>query len=265
MMIGECLLDDERVASFDTALRKSIKRGDSVLDAGTGSGIMALIAARYGASKVYAVEIDPDIANIARENVRINNYSEVIEVVTGDVNDLKLGPVDVVVMEMMDTGMIAEQQVPAIRNLRSTGTINSKTKLLPSKFTTSLKFIDYDFEFSSFQLPFILQARNFGVMSRIKKELTHQLRIDSASLYSDLPEHFEYTGVCGGGYDGIANAIVLNTVIELCDGVVSEGTSDLNMPVIVPIKPVDLGSSDVKFKISFTYGHGYGTFSYKSE
>jgi methylase of polypeptide subunit release factors len=50
--------------------------GKSVADVGTGSGIIALAAARAGAARVVAIDINPDAARSAGENTRINGLSD---------------------------------------------------------------------------------------------------------------------------------------------------------------------------------------------
>lgn len=50
--VGQCLMDRERSAAFDRAIRSIVKPHHTVLDAGTGSGLLALFAARAGARRV---------------------------------------------------------------------------------------------------------------------------------------------------------------------------------------------------------------------
>lgn len=52
-------------------------QGVSVLDMGTGTGILAILAAMRGASKVVGVEIDPPAYDNAVDNVKLNNHSEI--------------------------------------------------------------------------------------------------------------------------------------------------------------------------------------------
>ena len=59
-------------------------QGGQLLDVGTGSGILALAAARLGAKGVVAVDIDPDAVRVARENVAHNGLEDAIEVRQGD-------------------------------------------------------------------------------------------------------------------------------------------------------------------------------------
>lgn len=58
--------------------------GGKVLDVGTGSGILAIAAARLGAKDVLGVDIDPMAVRVARENVEKNGLSDVIDIREGD-------------------------------------------------------------------------------------------------------------------------------------------------------------------------------------
>ena len=58
-------------------------QGD-VLDVGTGSGILAIAAARLGAARVLAIDIDPVAVQVAGDNVRINGLADRVSVRRGD-------------------------------------------------------------------------------------------------------------------------------------------------------------------------------------
>lgn len=51
----------------------------SLLDLGTGSGILAMAASLLGAGRILALDIDPDAVDVARENLALNQLSERIE------------------------------------------------------------------------------------------------------------------------------------------------------------------------------------------
>lgn len=59
-------------------LEQAIKGEEKVLDIGTGSGILAIAAAKLGAVKVMAIDVDNLAVNIAIENSKLNNISEKI-------------------------------------------------------------------------------------------------------------------------------------------------------------------------------------------
>ncbi|WP_066415711.1 methyltransferase domain-containing protein [Halorubrum aethiopicum] len=63
-----------------------VAAGDRVLDAGTGTGILAAHLGRVGAD-VTTYEVDPEFADVARENMRVAGVEERVEVRTGDLAD----------------------------------------------------------------------------------------------------------------------------------------------------------------------------------
>ena len=61
-------------------LEEVVKSGETVADIGTGSGILAIVAAKLGAQKIYAVDLDKKAAEIAEENCRHNSVEDIIDV-----------------------------------------------------------------------------------------------------------------------------------------------------------------------------------------
>lgn len=82
------------------ALAARPPRGLEVLDLGTGSGILAVAAARLGARRVLAADIDPVATAVAEENVALNEVDEVVEVVTGDLSAAS-GAFDLVIANIL--------------------------------------------------------------------------------------------------------------------------------------------------------------------
>ncbi|MGD2207220.1 MAG: 50S ribosomal protein L11 methyltransferase [Anaerolineae bacterium] len=62
------------------ALEAHLTPGDSVLDVGTGSGILAIVAAKLGARSVLALEADPRAVTVAQENTAANGVAEQVAV-----------------------------------------------------------------------------------------------------------------------------------------------------------------------------------------
>jgi protein arginine N-methyltransferase 7 len=132
--VNQCLTDRKRTNKFKEAIERVVRPGDVVLDSGTGSAVLALMAARAGAKKVVAVEYDPYIAKIADHNIKRNGYEEVIDIVVGDVRNAHLAEgtrFDVVIMEMLTTGMIDEFQVWTMNNLHKKGYVDATTRFIP--------------------------------------------------------------------------------------------------------------------------------------
>lgn len=79
-----------------------IAAGDQVLDAGTGTGVLAAAMGRVGAT-VVSYERDPEFADVARENMRLAGVADRVEVRADDVTD-RIGDHDRLDAVTLDTG-----------------------------------------------------------------------------------------------------------------------------------------------------------------
>ena len=62
-------------------------RGFTVIDVGTGSGILAIGAAMLGAKDVLAIDIDPTAVKVAQENIEHNHLTDRIVAIEGNLLD----------------------------------------------------------------------------------------------------------------------------------------------------------------------------------
>jgi ribosomal protein L11 methyltransferase len=65
---------------------------ESLLDLGTGSGILSIAAAKLGYSPVIAVDFDPEAVRVARANARANRIHQKLKIRRGDVTKLPIRP-----------------------------------------------------------------------------------------------------------------------------------------------------------------------------
>lgn len=75
--------------------------GMTVFDIGTGSGILAIAAAKLGASDVQAVEYDAKAAETASHNVRTNGVETVVQVSQGNLMEGMQGRADIIVANLI--------------------------------------------------------------------------------------------------------------------------------------------------------------------
>jgi ribosomal protein L11 methyltransferase len=88
------------------ALEEQVKPQMSVLDLGTGSGILAIAAAKLGAGPVLALDTDSIAVEAARENVLLNDVQGQVVINQGSL-DQALGVYDLVVVNILADVIIA--------------------------------------------------------------------------------------------------------------------------------------------------------------
>jgi len=87
------------------ALEETMQAGADVLDLGTGSGILALAAARLGAASVLALDSDSQAVRAARQNVRLNGLEAVVRVELRILDDTP-SPFDVIAANISAAAII---------------------------------------------------------------------------------------------------------------------------------------------------------------
>ena len=110
------------------ALEERVRGGDDVLDLGTGSGILAVAAAKLGACRVLALDTDPQAVMAARDNAAANRVGDVVEVWEGTLPESAAGErFDVIVANI--SGLTLERLAPSLA-----GALKSEGALIISGF-----------------------------------------------------------------------------------------------------------------------------------
>lgn len=129
---GGMIADKVRTAAYADALQKTVNPDTVVLDIGTGTGIFALLACRFGARRVYAVEPSNAIA-LARDIARANGYADHIDFIQGLSERVVLPePVDVIVSDIRGVLPLHRKSVTAIVDARQR-LLAPGGKLIPGK------------------------------------------------------------------------------------------------------------------------------------
>jgi type III protein arginine methyltransferase len=115
---GQMLNDSSRNKAFRAALERAIHPGQLVLDIGTGTGLLSIMAAQCGAN-VITCEMNPFIAQIAEQIIDQNGFSDQIRVIAKKSTELKLGadlpsPADLLVTETIGPGFLDEFILPTL-------------------------------------------------------------------------------------------------------------------------------------------------------
>lgn len=83
------------------ALDSYLKGSPQVFDIGCGSGILSIVAAKLGASKVISTDLDELCVKITKENVNINNVEDIVEVKQGNLLDSISGKANIIVANII--------------------------------------------------------------------------------------------------------------------------------------------------------------------
>ena len=117
------LRDGPRNAAYRKAI-EALAPDRTVLDIGTGSGLLAMLAARAGAAHVYACEAEPLLAATAREIVAANGLADRITVFSRHSGKLDRqrdlgGGVDLVVSEILSHEVLGEHVLTSLAHARA--------------------------------------------------------------------------------------------------------------------------------------------------
>ncbi len=128
----EMLSDSVRVDAYHRGIRRNVEPGDVVLDLGTGTGLLAFMASRAGAKKVYAVE-HSDFIEVAREIAKLNGFTNIEFVQANSREFTPPEPIDVVLHEQMGDELFNENMLMNLLDLRDR-VLRPGGRILPSRF-----------------------------------------------------------------------------------------------------------------------------------
>jgi len=197
---------DEVVQKEDIVAESNISAGDTVVEAGAGTGIIALMAAARGAKKVYAIEINPKTVKVCREFIKYCGFEDTIQILEGDATNFELPEdVDVIISENMYTGLLAEPQMQIIDNLKKF--LKKGGKIIPEKFESYLELvIAQGLEENSI-------ARNSFKGST--ETVSKKIKFDEVDFNEQEPLDINKNIIIMADRDGEVNAVNISSLIQL--------------------------------------------------
>lgn len=138
--------DHERNDAYRAALEATVTPDDVVLEIGTGSGIVAMMAARAGARHVYTCEVSKPLATAAVETVRRNGYHDRVTVIPKKSTALVVGDdlperATVFVSELINIGMLAPAMLQVLRHARE-ALCTPDARIIPAAATVYAALIE---------------------------------------------------------------------------------------------------------------------------
>jgi type I protein arginine methyltransferase len=161
------LKDAPRMEPFREAVTKATPEGGTILELGGGTGVLSWFAAQK-AKKIYCVERNPEMAEIAKKFLKMNTNGHRVEVIQGDASTyVPPEPVDLVICEMIHTAMIREKQMDVIQafknNYRKAFPTSKMPKLLPEAIIQAVQPIQENYSFYGYNAPVPLFEEAFSL------------------------------------------------------------------------------------------------------
>ncbi|HVQ55948.1 MAG TPA: 50S ribosomal protein L11 methyltransferase, partial [Pyrinomonadaceae bacterium] len=114
------LADGLRNKLLYKAIKQNVNSETSFLDIGAGTGVWAILAAKLGAKRVVAVEIEECLIPIIYKHAQENGVADRVETVHGNSNDVKLkGRFNVIVSELFGGDALGEGTVKSFVDIRN--------------------------------------------------------------------------------------------------------------------------------------------------
>ena len=115
---GRMMGDQPRMSAYEAAIARAVQPGDSVLDLGCGPGIMAMLACRAGARRVYAIDTNP-VIDLGRQLAARNGFEDRIKFLLGDSRQIELPErVNVIVSDIRGVIPLFGHAVPTLNDAR---------------------------------------------------------------------------------------------------------------------------------------------------
>ncbi|XP_018479068.1 protein arginine N-methyltransferase 1.1 [Raphanus sativus] len=175
----EMLKDVVRTKTYQNVIyqNKFLIKDKVVLDVGAGTGILSLFCAKAGAKHVYAVECS-QMADMAKEIVKANGFSDVITVLKGKIEEIELPTpkVDVIISEWMGYFLLFENMLDSVLYARNKWLVDGGL-VLPDKASLFLTAIE-DSEYKEDKIEFWNSVYGFD-MSCIKKKAMMEPLVDT--------------------------------------------------------------------------------------
>lgn len=244
----ELIKDTERVNRICAALDESLREDGIHCELGVGTGIFTIYAAQR-CRKVYAIEQDPEIFNIAQANIARSGLGHKIELIRTDALEFRpLQKVDTLLVEMMSIWCITEPQIPvlnhAVQHILKPGGLP-----IPGRIVNTFELGHYDFEVMGISCPASIPLFSGIVQPRI---MTTSQVFNIFDLSLQNPERIDHTVELVSPMSGPINCARLSSLVQLSENVTFYATDSLMPQTLVPLNELKVKVGDrIRFSATF--------------
>jgi predicted RNA methylase len=253
------LNDTARMQGFKAALDHVVQPGARVLELGGGTGVLSYFAAQK-AGHVWCVERNPDMVDMARSVLRLNENGSKVEVVRGDAaRYLPPEPVDVVICEMLHVGMLREKQLQIIHSFKERYLEKFGGPLpifVPEACIQAVQPLQQDYDFEGYYAPTILFQEPAATHEKTQTLAAPEV-FQMFSYEDEIPQTCAWDGELQIVTDGQLNALRVITKNILAIMLAEKRTADwFNQYLVVPLfEPIQVSAGD-KIAVQFEYAGG---------
>lgn len=126
------------------AVERYLKEGDTVLDVGCGSGILAIASLLLGAGSAVGVDIDETAVKTAKENAEINNVADRFTAITGDLTEKVTGKYNLIVANIVADAIMFLSK--GVKEFMTPDTVYIMSGIIDTRADEVISAISSDFE-----------------------------------------------------------------------------------------------------------------------
>jgi type II protein arginine methyltransferase len=230
------LHDRERAELYDRAIRQVVGPDRRVLDIGTGTGLLSMMAARAGAREVTACEGQPAVAAVAEQIIRTAGHHQAITVVPKRSTAMRVpadmpARADVLITETIDCALLGEGILATIAHARE-HLLTEDALILPSAGRVFAQLVEseslfrknhvgelYGFDLSEFNRLSSMEYFDSRLRNHQWRPLSEPMEIFAFDFYRDGPDERRAEFVVSPTAEGSCHAIVFWFELDLVPGI----------------------------------------------
>jgi SAM-dependent methyltransferase len=239
----EMMHDHERAVQYEAAIKQVVTADHLVLDIGTGSGMLALMAARVGAERVIACEGQTLVAETARRIVDAAGYGAQVDVVP-KLSTALVVPVDlprradVLITETVDCGLLGEGILTSIAHARE-HLLTDQASIVPGRARVLAQLVEsrplyekntvgelYGFDLSGFNELASMEYFDSRLRRHEHRLLSAPFEVFRFDFYCDGPASQHTTLTVPSTATGTCHAVVFWFELELVPGITVTNAPD---------------------------------------
>lgn len=241
--VFQCLIDRKRIRAFQKAIEYAVSDNSIVADLGSGSGILSMFAIRAGAKKVFAVEQDPEMCKLIEKTKFMNSMDERLVVINSDARTVKLPcKVDVVICEMIATGLIDEMQVPVINHIHNF--CKKHTTFIPQSISSFVELVNSNDVFYKEKL-FVVRYDYVEENSLRALPLSEKKCFSEVDFRNKIHDRVSIDLRFKIHKSGLMNGIKISNESLLPNNKIFETSFAYCMPIILPIDEMLVEKGDI--------------------